>query len=82
MYEFEVRQVIKSTRLFICLNIYDDRLGHLLDLDTYGGTGPLGMFLVFLERTANVTAPSLSVVFRRLIRLVPAGWRQANDTPI
>ena len=28
----------------------------LLDLDSYGGTDPLGMFLLFLKRTADVMA--------------------------
>ena len=41
----------------------------LLDLDPYGGTDPLGMFPLFLKRTADVMAPRLSVVFRRLVRL-------------
>ena len=41
----------------------------LLDLDTYGGTDPLGMFLLFLKRTADVMAPRLSLVFRRLVLL-------------
>ena len=57
----------------------------LLDFDSYGGTdNPLGMFPVLLKRTADVMAPRLSVVFRRLVRLCsfPAGWRQANVTPI
>ena len=56
----------------------------LLDLDPYGGTDPLGMFPLLLKRTADVMAPRLSVVFRRLIRLgsFPACWRQANVTPI
>ena len=56
----------------------------LLDLDPYGGTDPLGMFHLFLKRTADVLAPCLSVVFRRLLRLgsFPACWRQANVTPI
>ena len=42
------------------------------------------MFLLFLKRTADVLAPRLSVVFRRLVRLgsFPACWRQANVTPI
>ena len=32
---------------------------HLLyDLDPYGGTDPLGMFPLFLKRTANVMAPT------------------------
>ena len=31
----------------------------LLDLDPYGGTDPLGIFLLFLKRTADVMAPRL-----------------------
>ena len=31
----------------------------LLDLDPYGGTDPLGMFPLFLKRTANVMSPVL-----------------------
>ena len=56
----------------------------LLDLDPYGDTDPLGMFPLFLKRTAAVMAPRLSVVFRRLVRLgsSPTCWRQANVTPI
>ena len=56
----------------------------LLYLDPYGGTDPLGMFPLFLKRTADVMAPRLSVMFRRLVRLgsFPACWRQANVTPI
>ena len=56
----------------------------LLYLDPYGGTDPLGMFPLFLKRTADVMAPRLSVVFLRFVRLAsfPACWRQANVTPI
>ena len=56
----------------------------LLDLDHYGGTDPLGIFPLFLMRTADVIVPRLSVEFRRLVRLgsFPACWRQANVTPI
>ena len=56
----------------------------LLNLNPDGGTNPLGMFPLFLKRTADVMAPCFSVVFRRLVRLgsFPAGWRQANVTPI
>ena len=32
----------------------------LLDLDPYGGTDPLGMFRIFLRRTADVMAPHLA----------------------
>ena len=41
----------------------------LLDLDPYGGTDPLGRFHLFLKRTADVMAPRLSVMFRRLVCL-------------
>ena len=41
----------------------------LLGLDPYGGTDPLGMFPLFLKRTANVMPPCLSVVFRCLVLL-------------
>ena len=65
----------------------------LLDLDPYGGTDPLGMFPLFLKRTADVTASRLSVVFGRLIRLgivsrlaadrlMSRQFRKANVTPI
>ena len=56
----------------------------LLDLDPYGGTDPLGMFLLFLKRTADVMASRLSIVFRRAVRLCSfqACWRQANVTAI
>ena len=56
----------------------------LLDLDPYGGTDPLGIFPLFLKRTADVMVPRLSVVFQRLIHLgsFPACWRQANITSI
>ena len=30
----------------------------MLDMDPYGGTDPLGMFPLFLKRTADVMAPS------------------------
>ena len=35
----------------------------LLDLDPYGDTDPLGMFPLFLKRTADVMAPPL-IVYR------------------
>ena len=56
----------------------------MLHFDPYDGTDPLGMFPLFLKRTADVMAPRLSVVFRRLVRLVrfPVCWRQANVTLI
>ena len=56
----------------------------LLDLDSYGGTDPLGMFPIFLKKTADVLAPRLAVVFRGLLRLgcFPVCFRVANVTPI
>ena len=50
---------------------------------SYGGSDPLGMFPLFLKRTADVMA-RLSVVFQRLVRLgsFPDCWRQANVTLI
>ena len=56
----------------------------MLDLDPYGGADQLGMFPLFLKRTADVLATHLSAVFRRLVRLgsFPACWRHANVTPI
>ena len=56
----------------------------LLDLDLYCGTDPYGMFPPFLKSIADVMAPRLSVMFRRLVRLgsFPACRRQANVTPI
>ena len=56
----------------------------MLDLDPYGGTDPLGMFPLFLKIIADVMAPCLSVVFRRLVRLgsFPPCWRQAIVTPV
>ena len=56
----------------------------MLDLDPYWGSDPLGIFPLFLKRTADVLAHHLSVLFRRLVRLgsFPACWRQVNVTPI
>ena len=53
-------------------------------MDPCGGTDPLGMFPLFLKRTADVPAPCLSVVFRQLLCLGSflACWRQANVIPI
>ena len=51
----------------------------LLDLDPYGGTDSLGMFPLFLKRTADVMAPRLSVVFRWLVWVVS---RLAGDRPM
>ena len=55
----------------------------MYDSNPYGGFDPLGLFPLF-KRTADVLAPSLSVVFRRLVLLgsFPACWRQENVTLI
>ena len=52
----------------------------LLDLDPYGGTDPLGMFPIFLKRTADVMAPRLSVFFWRLVRL--GSFPACRDRPM
>ena len=52
----------------------------LLDLDPYDGTDPFGMFPLLVKRTADVMAPSLSVVFRRLVRL--GSFRLAGGRPM
>ena len=51
----------------------------LLDLDSYGGTDPLGMFPLFLKKTAVILDPRLAVVFQRLLRLgsFAVCWRVA-----
>ena len=56
----------------------------LLDLDTYGGVDPLDVFTVFQKKVANIFAPKLSIIFRKLIRLgsFPECWRSANETAI
>ena len=56
----------------------------LLDVNSYGGTDPLGMFTLFWKKTAVVLAPCLAVVFWWLLRLgsFPVCWRVANVTPI
>ena len=56
----------------------------LLDLNSYGGTDTLRMFPLFLQKTADVLAPLLGVVFRWLLRLgsFHVCWRVANVTTI
>ena len=73
------------SHLLITFAFRSIEVGHLLlDLDPYGGTDPLGMFPFLMNRTADVVAPRLSVVFRQLVRLgsFPARRRQAYVTPI
>ena len=40
----------------------------LLDLDTYGGVDPLGVFPLFLNMIADIIAPKHGIIFRRIIR--------------
>ena len=56
----------------------------LLDLDSYGGVDPLGVFPVFFKMVADIVAPKLSVIFQRLIRSgsFPVCWRSANVAAI
>ena len=56
----------------------------LLDLDTYGGVEPLGVFLLFLKIVADIIAPKLSIIFCVLICLGSflECWRSANVTAI
>ena len=55
----------------------------LLYLDSYGGTDILGMFPLFLKKTAVVLAHRLAVAFRPLLRLgsIPVCWRVAICQP-
>ena len=52
----------------------------LLDLDPYGGIDPLGMFLLFLKRTADVMAPILVYCFGGLFVWVVS--QLAGDRPM
>ena len=57
----------------------------LLDLDSNGGTDPLGMFLLFFKRTADVRPIiSLAVSFWLVLRFCsfPVRWRATNVTQI
>ena len=56
----------------------------LLDLNPYGGTDPFGMFLLFLKRTADVTALVLVSCFGSLFVWVvfQIAGDKANVTPI
>ena len=56
----------------------------LLDLDTYGGIDPLGVFPLFLKMVADFIAPKLSIFWGGLIRWgsFPEFWRSGNVTAI
>ena len=60
------------------------RLHLLLDLDMYEGGDPFRVFPLFLNKVADIIAPKLSIIFRRLIRLqpFPESWQSANVTAI
>ena len=56
----------------------------LIDLDSYGGTDPNGIFPLFFKKTAEYLAPKLAVILRKLAR---SGsfcecWRIGNVTPL
>ena len=57
-------------------------LCQVLDLDTYGGVDPLGVFPLFLKIVADIIAPTLSIIFHGLIRQgsFPECWQSANVT--
>ena len=56
----------------------------LVILGLLPGSDTLGMFPLFLKRTADILAPRLRKVFQQLVRLggFLACWRQANVIPI
>ena len=41
----------------------------LINLDTYGGGDPSGVFPLFLKKVVDIIAPKLTIIFRRLIHL-------------
>ena len=55
----------------------------LLHMDAYG-TNPLGMFLLFLKRTADVTASRLPVVFQWLVmsKHIQRFWTQIMNSAV
>ena len=56
----------------------------MLEVDPYGGAGPDGIFPLFLKETADIFAPKIAVIFRKLARAGKFSlcWRTANVTPI
>ena len=56
----------------------------LLDLDTYGGVDPLGVFPLFLKTVADIIAPNLCIIFRMLPKHINIDneMRSANVTSI
>ena len=56
----------------------------LSDVDPYGGAGPDGIFPSSFKETADILAPKIAVIFRKLVRTgrFSLCWRTANVTPI
>ena len=54
----------------------------MLGLNPYGGSGPDGIFPLFLIKTAHFLAPKIAVIFRKLTRVSKFSlcWRRANIT--
>ena len=73
--QFRFNSLTFCTSVLLCL---------LLDLDTYGGVDPLGVFPLVLKKIAYNITQKLSITFRRLIHLgsFPECWRSANVTAI
>ena len=53
----------------------------VLDLDTYCGADPLGVYPLFIKMVADIIAPKLNIIFRELIHLESFRecWRSANE---
>ena len=56
----------------------------LLDLDNHGGMDPNGIFPLFLKKNAQLLAPKISTILRKLIRAgsFPSFWRSGNIAPL
>ena len=55
----------------------------MLNLDPYGGSGPDGIFPLFFIKTADILAPKIAVIFRKMTRAGKFSllWRMGNITP-
>ena len=56
----------------------------ILELDSYGGAGPDGIFPLFFKKTCEVLSPKLAVIFRKDSRMGAFSlvWRFGNITPL
>ena len=56
----------------------------LLDLDSYGGAGPEGIFPLFFKKSYQILSPKLSVIFRKESRAgaFSSCWRFGNVTSL